>query len=866
MSESTNEVVEITDNSINIETSLLHEIGNKRRLSESEDQLESDKKKLCTEDNETETLENTSSIIETPDTRLDESNVENETVVCLDNSSTKEISFEEESTGLKTNEGDEVQDKQPQDDVEKEEEEEECLLEAKFDEKAEEVEELVGSEDEEENHSVVDEKSIGEESQDEENSDDEIDDEALMMRINKAMPLNKEDNKNKFQSYDASEPIALDSDTEDEAQNAADDRSENSADAMPSDEEMEEEEEEEMMGDDEEEDNYIFKRTVLSPKSSLRMRLLNYNPKFYRARVIVKRSIKYGWKNEAKSSVSGKKEVAVSKTQIETPTVEKESILPEKSIEELPKDNDVCPKRTDTTTKCQEGEVEQIEMNDVEMKSEEPANLNDNTKAPIEKMEVNDNSKVGEKSSVIAKEQINDVTKSAQNHNAQDVEVNVLLNEIENCSVDEIMNRYVLRNNEQSTSSSPSQPPPPTLDEFTEELFFCLQQNKIEIQRAQQVWNEKVHLKFKIREVMERIRRHRAVTDIENFGYKPAQDGGHHSSGSGNVLVSSKSSTTNSENDHYDRSSKLTSESVSRLIQDVKANVLKKEQQRIDDYSAGLNTNDSYDDNSSFALNSHMQNFGRQGQTIDVQSIINDFRQKNPQEIPRRGRRVKNSFESNFMNETQSQLGKIEQRSNNVLLKSNTSSGGFPEVSLVPVNNFYKNHSNPPASLSPFTQKSSLLQSILTKQQTTKSPVGYPQSSTLQRLLTAPERSFQSVSRQQQHQQQHHHQQQQQQQANMNAMSGHSKVHNNGEITITPIAGTSKKQEYSMDDEENSTEPPLVIDESDDFELCDRTRELICQGCRKNKALFMCAGCSRQWYCSKECQELAWNDHENSCF
>ena len=61
------------------------------------------------------------------------------------------------------------------------------------------------------------------------------------------------------------------------------------------------------------------------------------------------------------------------------------------------------------------------------------------------------------------------------------------------------------------------------------------------------------------------------------------------------------------------------------------------------------------------------------------------------------------------------------------------------------------------------------------------------------------------------------------------------------------------------DDEENS-EPPLIIDESDDFDLSDRHRhntsssDLLCQGCRRNKALFMCAGCSRQWYCSKECQ------------
>jgi hypothetical protein len=47
----------------------------------------------------------------------------------------------------------------------------------------------------------------------------------------------------------------------------------------------------------------------------------------------------------------------------------------------------------------------------------------------------------------------------------------------------------------------------------------------------------------------------------------------------------------------------------------------------------------------------------------------------------------------------------------------------------------------------------------------------------------------------------------------------------------------------------------LVIDENFDGRYEDKkSAEFICQGCRKNKAFFMCAGCSRQWYCSKECQ------------
>lgn len=58
-----------------------------------------------------------------------------------------------------------------------------------------------------------------------------------------------------------------------------------------------------------------------------------------------------------------------------------------------------------------------------------------------------------------------------------------------------------------------------------------------------------------------------------------------------------------------------------------------------------------------------------------------------------------------------------------------------------------------------------------------------------------------------------------------------------------------------QEDEDNSMEPPLVIDETEDFDTSGKSvTDLLCQGCKKNKAFFMCAGCSRQWYCSKECQ------------
>lgn len=136
----------------------------------------------------------------------------------------------------------------------------------------------------------------------------------------------------------------------------------------------------------------------------------------------------------------------------------------------------------------------------------------------------------------------------------------------------------------------------------------------------------------------------------------------------------------------------------------------------------------SFDNNSLAAQWNNLQGAGpqgRQGQIIDVQSIINDFRQKNPQEIPRRGRRMKNSFGGGFydiQNSSQADENRSfsSNASNNLhefnnVVKNNS---GYPEVSLHPVHNLYKNLSNSPGPSGGAHysgQKSSLLQSILTK-------------------------------------------------------------------------------------------------------------------------------------------------------
>lgn len=65
------------------------------------------------------------------------------------------------------------------------------------------------------------------------------------------------------------------------------------------------------------------------------------------------------------------------------------------------------------------------------------------------------------------------------------------------------------------------------------------------------------------------------------------------------------------------------------------------------------------------------------------------------------------------------------------------------------------------------------------------------------------------------------------------------------------------------DDEETDSTDRLVIDETADRERegngsGDANGEDVpeCQGCHQRAALFVCAGCGNQWYCSRECQVI----------
>lgn len=334
----------------------------------------------------------------------------------------------------------------------------------------------------------------------------------------------------------------------------------------------------------------------------------------------------------------------------------------------------------------------------------------------------------------------------------------ILLEEISKNSIEDLFNRFIVENQEQQS-----------VEVRCEELSYCLQQNKIDIHKAQQLWNEKVNIKYKIRELMERLRRHRAVMEIEHFGMKPviASD---NQTATNNPLISSKSSTTKSskstisETENFEK--QLQTESVKRLIEDVKASMLKRDSKmRLEmesDYSGSCPNNslngktlsyiilfthffsDNYGDANSFGANAAANNSnnlsqGRQGPIIDVQTLINDFRQKNPQEIPRRGRRMKNYYSAGGGGSSSGYYGDQQESqshrnvNNSYMKTTNGSNNGdysenkpqqnrrpsYPEVSLHPVQRYYENLSNNSSYSSsaptPQAQSTSLLHGILTK-------------------------------------------------------------------------------------------------------------------------------------------------------
>ncbi|XP_057671366.1 uncharacterized protein LOC130903164 isoform X1 [Diorhabda carinulata] len=318
-----------------------------------------------------------------------------------------------------------------------------------------------------------------------------------------------------------------------------------------------------------------------------------------------------------------------------------------------------------------------------------------------------------------------------------------------------------------------------------------------------------------------------------------------------------------------------------------------------------------------------MSSVDKQGKklTLDVQSIIADYRQRHPETVPRRGRRIRcspndsNKLSNSIMNFSSMALGsgaqvrqgdvnndlgillnsinmsrhetanklpitetanlqdtvsfkdmllqfaKLSQNERNELIQNAIKPPPpYPEVTVHPV----------PTSTPPPTN--SLLHGILTKsptKQNSKSSF----SPTLARLLTAPERNSSAMA--------------------ISTPISNSTVHPSNmsiseilstskacnEITITPVDtqydSTATKGKSMEEDETEDSADRLVIDENNDTDSkkqnnsdnnSDGGDEVpLCQGCNQKSAQFVCAGCGNQWYCSRDCQVSAWDEHSEVC-
>ncbi|XP_050514652.1 uncharacterized protein LOC126889942 isoform X1 [Diabrotica virgifera virgifera] len=310
--------------------------------------------------------------------------------------------------------------------------------------------------------------------------------------------------------------------------------------------------------------------------------------------------------------------------------------------------------------------------------------------------------------------------------------------------------------------------------------------------------------------------------------------------------------------------------------------------------------------------------------TLDVQSIIADYRQRHPETVPRRGRRIRHGeggkFGNSIINFSSMALGSGSQvRQGDVssdlglLLNSinmskqealsklqNADSTGtnpqdtvsfkdmllqFAKLSQTERNELIQNAIKPPPPYPEVTvhpvptstppPTNSLLHGILTKSPT-KQNTKTSFSPTLARLLTAPERSAMSN----------------QSIASSTPMSSNAAHPSNmsiseilstskacNEITITPVDAeynVTPTKAKSMDEEETEDSADrLVIDENNDTEgkkqansdnNSDGGDEVpFCQGCNQKAAQFVCAGCGNQWYCSRDCQVSAWDEHSEVC-
>ncbi|KOX79984.1 hypothetical protein WN51_06396 [Melipona quadrifasciata] len=230
---------------------------------------------------------------------------------------------------------------------------------------------------------------------------------------------------------------------------------------------------------------------------------------------------------------------------------------------------------------------------------------------------------------------------------------------------------------------------------------------------------------------------------------------------------------------------------------------------------------------------------GRQGAIVDVRSIIADYRLRHPETVPRRGRRMRNS-----VNVGLGAGGAMVETGHNVDSRPSSTDSCKSNSNTVDPNNS-------------MSFKDVLVQFAKLSQQQA-------------RLLTAPERERNAPTAASMPQQSAATQHLLQTYQGSNPVSisdllSSSKART--EITITPVINTPVQSHVEDVEEESAViedrETRISSGGRDARE--DRDSPPRCQGCHERVAQFVCAGCGHQWYCSRECQVAAWDEHSEVC-
>ncbi|XP_065161001.1 uncharacterized protein [Atheta coriaria] len=241
-------------------------------------------------------------------------------------------------------------------------------------------------------------------------------------------------------------------------------------------------------------------------------------------------------------------------------------------------------------------------------------------------------------------------------------------------------------------------------------------------------------------------------------------------------------------------------------------------------------------------MNGHDPNKGRtKGAVRNVQSIIADYRQRHPEIVPRRGRRIRN-VNGNSSDSSSASRAAFTSSGGSFTL-ANVALGSGAQVRPVDTN----------------SEIALLLSSMENAQVKTDSRTTF--SPTLARLLTAPDKTQGAHPNKS---------------SNVSISDILSTNKARSEITITPVTGDYEegrgKRKHNVEDETEDSVDRLVIDESNDLSesRTDNNSEAgddvpQCQGCNQKAAQFVCAGCGNQWYCSRECQVTAWDEHSDVC-